>query len=148
MYPFRFLQSRLTRTSPTAGARASAIDTATTSLKDITDGGYSEEATNPYAIEDDDEMSNRKFAFDLTKNIPRPATLDSIRYASLSNGHTNHAVCCALDEVECDIPELSEDGHMPKAKIVGRCPTIEAPPRNGLTWKCSGQRRRNCTLIS
>ena len=104
-------------------------------LFDLTDAGFSDEATNPYAIEDDDELSNAKFALDLTKNIPGLATLHAIRFASLSNGHTNHSLCCALDEVECDIPELSEDGHMSKAKIVGRCPTIEAPLREGLTWK-------------
>ena len=104
-------------------------------LLNVTDSGFSHDATNPYAIEDDDEMSNAKFALDLTKNIPGLAPLHAIRYASLSCGHTNHSLCCALDEVECDIPELSEDGHMSKAKIVGRCPTIEAPLRDGLTWK-------------
>ena len=104
-------------------------------LLNITDAGFSHDATNPYAIEDDDEMSNAKFALDLTKNIQGLATLHDIRYASFSNGHTNHSLCCALDEVECDIPELSTNGNMCKANIVGRCPSIEAPLTYGLTWK-------------
>ena len=46
-------------------------------LFDLTDAGFSDEATNPYAIEDDDELSNAKFALDLTKKYPRPGNSQS-----------------------------------------------------------------------
>ena len=32
-------------------------------------------------------------------------------------------------------PELSTNGKMCKAKMVGRCPSIETPLNEGLTWK-------------
>ena len=104
-------------------------------LKNITDTGYSDDATDPWAIEDDHEGTNRKFVHDLSKLSAKLATLPHTTLASLSNGHTNHALCCARAGVECDIPELSTRGIMCKAKIVGRCPSIETPINEGLTWK-------------
>ena len=44
-------------------------------LKNIMDTGYSDAATDPWAIEDDDEATNRKFVHDLTKMSSKLATL-------------------------------------------------------------------------
>ena len=100
--------------------------------QNITDSGFTVHALNPYAIEDDALGTNREFMYDLTKLSEKLATLTAIQYASLSNGHTNHSLCCILVGVECDIPDLSANGKMCKAKVVGRCPSIE-PFLEGLT---------------
>ena len=88
-------------------------------LKNITDTGYSDNVTDPWAIEDDPEGTNKQFVHELTKLSSKLATLPHTTLASLSNGHTNHALCCARAGVECDIPELSTNGKMCKAKVVG-----------------------------
>ena len=106
-----------------------------TLAQNITDVGFAYQATDPHAIEDDAQGKNREFTHDLTKMSAKLATLNATQFASLANGHTNHLLCCILAGVECDIPELSTNGKMCKAKVVGKCPSIERFLNEGLTWK-------------
>ena len=72
------------------------------------------------AMEDDpDTRSIAKHTEAITSITDKLADIDvsAIRAGSLGASHGNQFLCCAIDEVPCDIPSLSENGKMSQDKI-------------------------------
>ena len=64
-----------------------------------------------------------------------PIEEDSIRYGSLSAGHTNAGLRCINAEVPSDSPLLSQDGRMSKEKLRKQCPEHYKAVNEGMPWK-------------
>ena len=60
---------------------------------------------------------------------------DSIRFGSLSCGHTNYGLRCIAAGVASSCPLLSQDGCMSLAKLESRDPEYAKAVTKGLNWK-------------
>ena len=64
-----------------------------------------------------------------------PPEPHSIKYGSLSGGHTNYVLRCIAAGVASDDPLLSDGGRMSLTKLQGRDPTFGTAVCQGLTWR-------------
>jgi hypothetical protein len=77
------------------------------------------------------EEFNRKFAEGTGLAAVEP---DSIRFGSLSCGHTNWALRCISAGVPSTCPALSEDGRLSLAKLEVKDPDYATAVKTGLKW--------------
>ena len=88
----------------------------------ISQSGCSYPAIRDNAVLIEDDPRTKEFAVyteNLCETDPRYARMraSEIRFANLGATHAFHGFSCVHDEVECNIPAISENGKMSKAKI-------------------------------
>ena len=88
----------------------------------IKQSGCSFAAIRDNAVLVEDDPLTKEFGLyteNLCKTDPRYARMraSEIRFANLGATHAFHGFACAHDEVECLIPDISENGKMSKTKI-------------------------------
>ena len=97
--------------------------------------GYTTVGQNPVCIEDDDSKSIALFTNELQQKTAGLGVvdIDTIKYGSLSNSHTNQFLVALDLEVESDEPLLTVEGRMNKSKVSVDKKLMDAV-ENGLTW--------------
>lgn len=104
----------------------------------ISAAGFSRKIAEAEAVAMEDDPIERmvaKHTMKITSLSSKLATMqmEEIEVGSLGSGHCNQWLCCILDEVPCNIENLSEGGKMSKAKLFADAGTKSACER-GLKW--------------
>ena len=74
-----------------------------------------------------------------------PVERDSIRYGTLSCGHTNKILRAMAASMPSTVAHVTEGGRYCMARIRTRDPELAAAVSNGLTWKVYSWRARPAT---